>query len=237
MIILPAIDIRGGQAVRLLRGEYSDMTVYSSDPVAVDEGFSSAGAGNLHVVDLDGALSGETDNYDIIRRIIEKTGMSVEVGGGIRDDERIEKYLAAGAERVILGTAAVENPDFLREAVKKYGRRIAIGVDIKGGKVATHGWTRASGDALEFIAELEKIGVGNVICTDVSRDGALSGTNIELYSELKERFSLNVTASGGITDVGELVELKKIGVFGAILGKALYDGKISLSAALETEKL
>jgi phosphoribosylformimino-5-aminoimidazole carboxamide ribotide isomerase len=224
MIILPAIDIRGGQAVRLLRGEYSDMTVYSSDPVAVAEGFSSAGAGNLHVVDLDGALSGET-------------GMSVEVGGGIRSAGRIEKYLAAGAARVILGTAAVENPDFLRESAKKYDRRIAVGVDIKDGKVATHGWTKAEGDAFEFIAELEKIGVGNVICTDVSRDGALMGTNVALYRKLKERFSLDITASGGITDVGELIELKKIGVFGAILGKALYDGRISLAAALETEKL
>ncbi len=210
--------------MRLLRGEYSDMTVYSSDPVAVAEGFSSAGAGNLHVVDLDGALSGET-------------GMSVEVGGGIRSAGRIEKYLAAGAARVILGTAAVENPDFLRESAKKYDRRIAVGVDIKDGKVATHGWTKAEGDAFEFIAELEKIGVGNVICTDVSRDGALMGTNVALYRKLKERFSLDITASGGITDVGELIELKKIGVFGAILGKALYDGRISLAAALETEKL
>jgi phosphoribosylformimino-5-aminoimidazole carboxamide ribotide isomerase len=163
--------------------------------------------------------------------------MSVEVGGGIRSAGRIEKYLAAGAARVILGTAAVENPDFLRESAKKYDRRIAVGVDIKDGKVATHGWTKAEGDAFEFIAELEKLGVGNVICTDVSRDGALMGTNVALYRKLKERFSLDITASGGITDVGELIELKKIGVFGAILGKALYDGRISLAAALETEKL
>lgn len=237
MIILPAIDIRGGKAVRLCRGEYDNMTVYSSDPVAVASGFAAAGATNLHVVDLDGALSGETDNYDVIKRIIEKTSMSVEVGGGIRDEARMEKYLSAGAERVILGTVAAENPDSVRDAVKKYGAHVAVGVDIKGGKVATHGWTEAAGDAFEFIAYLEGVGVTNVIVTDVSRDGALGGTNIALYRELKEKFTLDITASGGITDVGELYELKKIGVYGAILGKAIYDGKINLSAALETEKL
>lgn len=223
--------------MRLIRGEYDDMTVYSDDPVAVAEGFASVGAKNLHVVDLDGALSGETDNYDIIRRIIEKTDMRVEVGGGVRDGERIEKYLAAGAARVILGTAAVEKPDFLREAVKKYDRRVAVGVDIKGGKVATHGWTKAEGEAFEFIGFLESVGVGNVICTDVSRDGALTGTNVALYRELRERFKIDITASGGITAISELIELDEIGVFGAILGKAIYDGKINLAAALETEKL
>lgn len=237
MIILPAIDIRGGRAVRLLRGEYENMTVYSSDPVAVARGFADAGASNLHVVDLDGALSGETDNYGIIKDIISNTGMSVEVGGGIRDEKRIEKYLSAGASRVILGTAAAEDPAFLRGSVEKYGARIAVGVDIKDGKVATHGWTKTRGDALGFIAELEDLGVRNVICTDVSRDGTLEGTNIALYRELKEKFSLDITASGGITDVSELRELAKMKIYGAVLGKALYDGKISLAAALETEKI
>ena len=237
MIILPAIDIRGGKAVRLTRGEYENMTVYSSDPVAVASGFYAAGATNLHVVDLDGALSGKTENYGVIKRIIEKTSMSVEVGGGIRDEERIEKYLSSGARRVILGTAAAERPEFVRDAVKKYGSHIAVGVDIKGGKVATHGWTAAAGDAYEFIAYLEEVGVTNVIVTDVSRDGTLGGTNIGLYRELKERFSLDITASGGITDVSELCELAKMKIYGAVLGKALYDGKIALSAALETEKI
>ena len=237
MIILPAIDIRGGKAVRLTRGEYENMTVYSSDPVAVASCFYAAGATNLHVVDLDGALSGETENYGVIKRIIEKTSMSVEVGGGIRDGERIEKYLSSGARRVILGTAAAERPDFVRDAVKQYGSHIAVGVDIKGGKVATHGWTAAAGDAYEFIAYLEKVGVKNVIVTDVSRDGTLGGTNVTLYRELKERFSLGITASGGITDISELCELAKMKIYGAVLGKALYDGKIALSAALETEKI
>ena len=237
MIIFPAIDIRGGRAVRLTRGEYDNMTVYSDDPVAVARGFADAGARNLHVVDLDGALSGETENYGIIRKIISATGMSVEVGGGIRDGERIEKYLSAGAARVILGTAAAEDHEFLCAAVEKYGSRVAVGVDVKDGKVATHGWTRAAGDAFGFIAELEKIGVNNVIVTDVSRDGTLGGTNMDLYCELKKRFSLDITASGGITSVSELCELAKMKIYGAVLGKALYDGKITLSAALETEKI
>lgn len=237
MIILPAIDIRGGKAVRLTRGEYDSMTVYSSDPVAVAGGFAAAGAKNLHVVDLDGALSGETENFNVIKEIIKSTDMSVEVGGGIRDEERIKKYLSAGAERVILGTVAAEKPDFVRDTVKKYGAHVAVGVDIKGGKVATHGWTESAGDAVGFIEYLESVGVKNVICTDVSRDGALGGTNIALYRELKEKFTLDITASGGITDVSELCELAKMKIYGAILGKALYDGRLSLDTALETEKI
>ena len=237
MIILPAIDLRGGSAVRLLRGEYGNMTVYSSDPLGVANEFAACGAKNLHVVDLDGALSGETDNYETIKKIIGVKALAVEVGGGIRDEKKVEKYLSVGAARVILGTSAVENFAFLTDMVKKYGDKIAVGVDIKNGGVATHGWTETAGDAFDFLRKVEGVGVKTVICTDVSRDGACEGTNVALYRTLKEKFKMNVVASGGITEISELETLAKTGLYGAILGKALYSGKISLAEALKTEKI
>lgn len=238
MIILPAIDLRGGKAVRLLRGDYDKMTVYGDDPLAVALSFRECGASNLHAVDLDGALSGDNDNFDTVKELISKSGLSVEVGGGVRDEARVYKYLSVGAERVILGTAAAENPDFVSEMVKKYGAHIAVGADIKNGTVATHGWTKSSGkDVMEFLNTLESIGVTTVICTDVSRDGALVGTNMELYKKLREKFSLNLIASGGITRLEELSELANLGMYGAILGKAVYNGNISLAEAIKTEKI
>ena len=181
MIILPAIDLRGGKAVRLLRGEYDNMTVYGEEPAAVAASFAEAGAKNIHVVDLDGALSGNTDNMETIKKIIAETKMSAEVGGGIRDEARIYNYLSLGAKRVILGTVAAENPAFAEEMVKKYGAHIAVGADVKNGEIATHGWTRTTGtDIHTFMKMMEDMGVATVICTDVSRDGALMGTNMEL---------------------------------------------------------
>lgn len=238
MIILPAIDLRGGKAVRLLRGEYDNMTVYGEDPLAVAYSFVEKGAKNLHVVDLDGALSGNTDNFDMIKKLISKSEMSVEVGGGIRDEKRIYSYLEMGAERVILGTIAAEDPAFAEEMAKKYGAHIAVGADIKDGEIATHGWTKKSGtDTDTFFRMMEDMGVSTVICTDVSRDGALMGTNMELYKHLSEKFSVDLIASGGITTVEEVFELANMKMFGAILGKAIYNGNIDLCEAVKAEKI
>ena len=238
MIILPAIDLRGGKAVRLLRGEYDNMTVYGENPVAVAASFAEAGAKNLHVVDLDGALSGNTDNMETIKNIISETKMRTEVGGGIRDEKRIYKYLSLGAERVILGTVAAENPAFAEEMVKKYGSAIAVGADVKNGEIATHGWTKTTGtDINTFMKMMENMGVATVICTDVSRDGALMGTNMELYRTLTEKYGVGIIASGGITAVDEVFALAKMGVYGAILGKAIYNGNIDLREAVKAETI
>jgi phosphoribosylformimino-5-aminoimidazole carboxamide ribotide isomerase len=214
------------------------MTVYGENPVAVAASFAEAGASNLHVVDLDGALSGNTDNMAMIKSIISETKMSVEVGGGIRNEERVYTYLSMGAERVILGTVAAENPAFAEEMVKKYGAHIAVGADVKNGEIATHGWTKTTGtDVHTFMKMMENMGVATVICTDVSRDGALMGTNMELYRELSEKYGIGIIASGGITTVDEVYELAKMKVFGAILGKAIYNGNIDLREAVKAEKI
>lgn len=222
--------------MRLLRGEYDNMTVYGENPVAVAASFAEAGAKNLHVVDLDGALSGNTDNMETIKNIISETKMRTEVGGGIRDEKRIYKYLSLGAERVILGTVAAENPAFAEEMVKKYGSAIAVGADVKNGEIATHGWTKTTGtDINTFMKMMENMGVATVICTDVSRDGALMGTNMELYRALTEKYGVGIIASGGITAVDEVFALAKMGVYGAILGKAIYNGNIDLREAVKAE--
>lgn len=238
MIILPAIDLRGGKAVRLLRGEYDNMTVYAENPVSVAVSFAEKGAKNLHVVDLDGALSGNTDNFDMIKELIGTSGLAVEVGGGIRDEARVYSYLDMGAERVILGTAAAENPAFAEQMAKKFGAHIAVGADIKDGEIATHGWTKKTGTSAEtFFRMMEDMGVQTVICTDVSRDGALMGTNMELYRNLSEKFKINIIASGGITALDEVFELAGMKLFGAILGKAIYNGNIDLAEAVKAEKI
>lgn len=234
MILFPAIDLRGGRVVRLTRGDYGCMTVYDESPLDAARDFRSAGAKHLHVVDLDGAKDGGTPNFDVIASLAATSGLALEVGGGIRSEAVIEKYLAAGVERVILGTAALNDPDFLKAALKKHGDRIAVGVDISEGRVATHGWTHVTEvDCFEFIHELEDAGVKTVICTDISKDGALMGTNLDLYRRLKSEFSLDVIASGGITSIDELKKLSDSGIYGAILGKALYAGRIKLADALE----
>ena len=237
MHILPAIDLRGGNVVRLLRGDYSREQIYSDSPLSVAKEFEKTGARCLHTVDLDGALSGNNENFEKIKEIIEKTSLAVEIGGGIRNMNAVEKYVSAGAARVIIGTAAVKDPGFLKEAIGEYGEKIAVGVDIHNGKVATHGWTVTSEIGYkEFCRDLQKIGVKTVICTDISKDGAMQGTNRSLYRELCSEFDINFIASGGISSLDDIYSVKKAGVWGAILGKALYTGAIDLAAALEAEK-
>lgn len=234
MNIFPAIDLYGGKAVRLFKGDYAQMTVYSDDPVAVARSFKEAGAEYIHLVDLEGAKTGETPHLALIERIVTECGLKAEIGGGVRSEEVIKKYLDAGAMRVILGTAAVTQPDFTREMAQKYGAGVAVGVDIKDGFVATHGWTELSGsDCFGFCRELADAGVQTVICTDVSRDGAMRGANLELYRELNARFKLDIVASGGVSSLEDVRELRDMGLYGAILGKALYTGAVKLADAIE----
>lgn len=237
MNLFPAIDLIEGCAVRLVKGDYAQKTVYSNDPAEVARSFAQAGAKYLHVVDLEGAKDGGTPNLATIQAIVEKGGLLVEVGGGIRSEEVIKKYLDAGVFRVILGTAAVQDPDFLRDMVRKYGEKIAVGVDIKDGMVAIKGWTEVSAEScFDFCEKLQKIGVKTIICTDISKDGLLSGTNLELYKELSEKFSVDIVASGGVTTLDDVKKLAEMGLYGAILGKALYTGNIDLKAAVELTK-
>ena len=237
MLIFPAIDLFEGKAVRLLQGEYDRMTVYNDDPLSVARDFAAQGATCLHLVDLEGAKSGTTPNIDTIRRLAAETELFTEVGGGIRSMDTVRTYLTAGVDRVILGTAAVKDESFLKEAVAAYGERIAVGVDIRDGKVAIHGWTETSGiDAMEFMARLEEIGVRTVICTDISRDGAMAGTNHDLYRQLSEQFSLQIIASGGVSSIEDVRELAARNLYGAIIGKAYYTGALSLREAIEVAK-
>ena len=234
MNIIPAIDLIGGKAVRLVKGDYDKVTVYSDDPAAVAESFERAGAKYLHVVDLDGAKDGTTANFETIKKIIERTNLSVEVGGGIRTLERVRQYIDIGVDRVIIGTAAVTDPDFLREAVKLYGEKIVVGVDIKDGFVAIKGWLEISElSCKEFCKKLEALGVKTIICTDISKDGMMSGTNRELYRELYDEFELNIIASGGVSSMEDIAVLSNMGLFGAIVGKAIYTGAIELSEAIK----
>jgi phosphoribosylformimino-5-aminoimidazole carboxamide ribotide isomerase len=233
MNIIPAIDLIGGKAVRLVKGDYDKVTVYSDDPAAVAESFERAGAKYLHVVDLDGAKDGTTANFETIKRIIERTGLSVEVGGGIRTLDRVRQYIDVGVDRVIIGTAAVTDPDFLSEAVRLYGEKIVVGVDIKDGFVAIKGWLEVSAlSCKEFCNKLEALGVNTIICTDISKDGMMSGTNRELYRELYDEFELNIIASGGVSSMEDIAVLSNMGLFGAIVGKAIYTGVINLSDAI-----
>lgn len=237
MKLFPAIDIIEGCAVRLVKGDYAQKTVYSKEPVSVAKGFAEAGVTYLHLVDLEGAKDGGTPNLEIIREIVKESGLLVEVGGGIRSEETIQKYLEAGAFRVILGTAAVENPDFLKDMVSKYADKVAVGVDIKEGMVAVKGWTELSQEScFDFCEKLEKIGVKTIICTDISKDGLLAGTNLALYHQLSEKFSVDFVASGGVTTLADIEQLQKIGLYGAILGKALYTGNIDLKSAIDLTK-
>ncbi|MBQ7435638.1 MAG: 1-(5-phosphoribosyl)-5-[Oscillospiraceae bacterium] len=237
MLIFPAIDLYDGKAVRLYKGDYAQMTVYSENPPEIAEAFYKAGAKCLHLVDLEGAKTGETPNLETIKRIREAAPLFVEVGGGVRSMEVVERYLNAGIDRVILGTAAVTDPAFLREAVETYKERIAVGVDIKDGRVAIHGWTEKSAlDAFDFCRELQNIGVQTVICTDISKDGAMQGTNRVLYGELSKAFSLNIVASGGVSTLDDVKALRALNLYGAIIGKAYYTGAIDLREALEAAK-
>ncbi len=236
MILIPAIDLYEKKAVRLYKGRYEDMTVYSEDPVSLAKDIESNGAEWLHAVDLEGARDGTTANIDIIRAIAEETGLSVECGGGIRSFETIETYLRAGVKRVILGTKALEDEAFLKEALERWNNAIAVGVDAKDGKVATRGWLSVSDtDAEAFTAHLKELGVSTVIATDISRDGAMKGANLEFYRRLKT-IDINIVASGGVSSLEDIRALKEIGVYGAILGKAMYTGAVDLCEGIRAAK-
>lgn len=237
MHIFPAIDLYDGKAVRLLKGDYQKMTVYSENPLEIAKDFENSGAEFLHIVDLEGAKTGETPNINTIEKIVKNTLLFTEVGGGIRTLETVRKYADIGVKRVILGTAAVNDEEFLLSAVKKYGEKIAVGIDIKDGFVAIKGWTDLSKyTPFEFCEKMQNIGVKNIICTDVSKDGAMQGTNLDLYKEMSERFDLNITASGGVSGIDDIKRLKGLGIYGAIIGKAYYTKAISLSRAIEVAK-
>jgi len=227
----------GGKAVRLYKGDYAQMTVYSEDPVSVAKAFQAAGAKHIHLVDLEGAKSGKPENLDTIKKIIQETDLFVEVGGGIRNMETVAAYLSNGVDRVILGTAAVTNPEFLEMALAQYGERIAAGVDLKDGFVAIKGWTETSHLTVDmFFEKMQALGVKTVICTDISRDGAMKGTNRELYRELSRKYDIALIASGGVSDMEDVQVLAEMGLHGAIIGKAYYIGAIDLKKAVEVVK-
>ena len=237
MLIFPAIDLFEGKAVRLFKGDYAQMTVYSEKPVDVARDFKAAGATHIHVVDLEGAKSGEPPNIDTVTALSAIEGLFVEVGGGIRSMAVVDRYLSAGVDRVILGTAAVKDEAFLREAVAKHGERIAVGVDIRDGEVSIKGWTENSGlDAMDFCAKMQTLGVKTLICTDISKDGAMQGANHALYRELSERFGVQIIASGGVSSMQDVRALAAMDLYGAIIGKAYYTGAIDLKDAIEVAK-
>ena len=237
MLIFPAIDLYGGKAVRLYKGDYQNMTVYSDDPLSVARDFVKAGATCIHMVDLEGARDGTTPNLDIVRSIAQNTPLFTEIGGGIRSMETVRAYLEAGVDRVILGTAAVTDPVFLSQALAEYGERIAVGVDIKDGKVAIRGWLEtAEDDALTFCEKMQALGVRTIISTDVSKDGAMMGANHELYRTLAEKFDLQIVASGGVSSLDDVKKLRALNLYGAIIGKAYYTGAIDLKEAIEVSK-
>ena len=237
MIILPAIDLLDRKAVRLLKGDYNQVTVYSNSPLEVAEKFKSLGADYIHMVDLDGAKYGTTPNMDIVAEVAEKTGLFVEIGGGIRSMQTVKDYISAGVSRVILGTAAICDEAFLDEAVAAYGEKIAVGADVKNGNIAVKGWLEESNVTLdEFFEKMQKKGVKNIICTDISRDGAMRGTNLELYRELSEKYSLDITASGGVSSLDDVKALRQMNLYGAIIGKAYYTGAVDLKEAIEVAR-
>lgn len=238
MIIYPAIDLYEGKAVRLYKGDYARMTVYSDDPLEIARDFKSQGATHIHLVDLEGAKSGGTPNLATVERLVAASGMFAEVGGGIRNMDVVERYLSCGVNRVILGTAAVTDPVFLENAVGRYGSKIAVGVDLKDGYVAIKGWTeKASLTGIDFCRRLESLGVNTVICTDVSKDGAMQGANYELYETLSKEFpALQFIASGGVSDLDGIRRLSEAGLHGAIVGKAYYTKAINLQEAIEVAK-
>ena len=233
MNIFPAIDLYEGKAVRLYKGRYDELTVYNNDPLSVALDFETAGAKFLHLVDLEGARDGGTPNLEVIKRIREGTSLFIEVGGGIRSLSVIEKYLSAGVNRVILGTAALTDRDMLKEALSLYGEKIAVGADVKDGNIAIKGWTERSDVSLdEFMLDMQSLGVKTVICTDISKDGAMIGTNRELYRELSGKYDIDIIASGGVSSLDDVRALSEMQLYGAIIGKAYYTGAISLPEAI-----
>ncbi len=237
MLIFPAVDLYKGKAVRLFKGDYDKMTVYSESPWEVALDFKNQGAQWIHIVDLEGAKDGTTPNFDTVCKIKQVSGLRVEIGGGIRSIEAIDRYIAAGADRIILGTAAVKNSELLTAAIKEYGDKIAVGVDIKDGFIAINGWMEKSEyEAFEFCNKLQKMGIKTIICTDISKDGVMQGTNIKLYEKLSQELNLQIIASGGVSTLDDIKMLRNLNIYGAIIGKAYYIGAISLSDAIEVAK-
>lgn len=237
MLIFPAIDLYEKKAVRLLRGDYAKMTVYSENPVEVARDFRAAGAACIHLVDLEGAKEGTTPNFDVVSAIKKETGLFCEIGGGIRSMETCKRYIDADIDRVILGTAAVRDEEFVKLAVKEYGEKIAVGIDVRDGYVAISGWTETSSVTCEELCEkMQKIGVKTLICTDISKDGAMQGTNRELYRSLQEKFDMQIVASGGVSSMKDIENLSALSLYGAIIGKAYYTGAIDLKAAIEVAR-
>lgn len=237
MYIYPAIDLYEGKAVRLFKGDYARMEVFSDDPAAVAADFKACGAERVHLVDLEGAKSGTTPNLETVLKIRESSGLFCEIGGGIRSMEVAARYLESGIDRVILGTAAVTDRDFLTAAVERYGERIAVGVDIRDGYVAIKGWTEKSSlEAFAFCKDMQELGVRTLICTDISKDGAMKGTNHELYRKLSSELDLDIVASGGVSAIEDVKKLAALGIHGAIIGKAYYTGAIDLKEAVEVAR-
>ena len=234
MILFPAIDLVGGKAVRLFKGDYDQMTVYSDHPEKIALDFKNCGATHIHIVDLEGARDGGTPNLETVLKIKEQSGLFCEIGGGIRSMEVVDRYLSAGIDRVILGTAAIEDEAFLKKAVEKYGERIAVGADIRDGFIAVKGWLeRSQVTADEFFENMQKLGVKTIICTDISKDGAMAGTNLHLYKTLSRRYDVDITASGGVSSMADILALKDMDMYGAIIGKAYYTGAVDLKEAVE----
>ena len=237
MQLFPAIDLYGEKAVRLYKGDYAQMTVYSDNPLSVAKEFEKLGATNIHLVDLEGAKDGTTPNIKVVESIVKNTNLFTEIGGGIRSIDTVKKYLNIGVNRVILGTAAVNDKEFLKNAVQTFGDKIAVGVDVSNGFVAIKGWIEKTNiDCFEFLKEMQEIGVKTIICTDISKDGAMQGTNRKLYQELSNKFNIDIVASGGVSTLDDIKALKDLGLYGAIIGKAYYIGAINLVEALEVAK-
>jgi len=237
VIIFPAIDLYDKKAVRLLKGDYNQMTVYSENPCEIAKDFEENGATHIHIVDLEGAKTGGTPNIETVKEIVSRTSLFCEIGGGIRSMETVDKYIGAGIKRVILGTAAVENEDFVKECTDKYGDKIAVGVDIKDGYVAIKGWVEKSRfECFEFCEKMQNLGVKTLICTDISKDGAMMGTNHDLYRRLSEKFDIQIVASGGVSSMEDVKKLRELDIYGAIIGKAYYTGAISIKEAIEVAK-
>lgn len=237
MKIFPAIDLRDGNVVRLTEGDYARMKVYADDPLQTAQSFREAGAAYLHVVDLDGAKDGTPRNFETIARLAKESGLFIQTGGGLRTPERVEAVLSLGVGRVILGTAALRDPAFLKAMLAAYGERIAVGVDARDGKVAVGGWLEVSDtDAMGFCVTLRDLGVQTVIYTDIACDGRLAGTNLAAFEALRAVEGLNIIASGGITTEAEIAALRDMGTYGAILGKALYEGRLDLASVLHIAK-
>ncbi len=234
MLLFPAIDLYQGKAVRLYKGDYNQMTVYSEYPWEVAHDFEDKGTSCIHLVDLEGAKNGDTPNLDTVKHIVHETSLFSEIGGGIRSMQVIDKYLNAGVNRVILGTAAVTDRSFLEEAAKEFNEQLAVGVDIKDGFVAIKGWLEQSEqEAFAFCKSMQELGIRTIICTDISRDGAMRGTNLELYKQLSDALSINITASGGVSSLDDIVRLRDMGLYGAIIGKAYYTGALDLGEAVK----